>query len=66
MCSKPQYTDLTYMGGTGPRGPMRIILGSVINTWYTTLNIKFDVNQTFHVSNIPVYRFGLYVRYKIL
>ena len=25
MCPRPQYTDLTYMGGTGPYGPMRII-----------------------------------------
>ena len=27
---KTQYTDLTYMGGTAPCGPMRIIFGSVI------------------------------------
>ena len=27
---KTQYTDLTYMGGTGPCGAMTIIFGSVI------------------------------------
>ena len=26
MCPTPQYTDLTYMGATGPCGPMAIIL----------------------------------------
>ena len=26
----PLYTDLTYMGGTGPSLPMMIIFGSVI------------------------------------
>ena len=30
MCSRPQFTDLTYMGGTGSSGPMAIIFGSVI------------------------------------
>ena len=25
MCSRPQYTDFAYMGGTGPCGPLRII-----------------------------------------
>ena len=27
MCSRPQFIDLTYMGGTGPYGPMTIIFG---------------------------------------
>ena len=29
MCSRPQFNDLTYMGGTGPCGPMR--LGELVN-----------------------------------
>ena len=37
MNSRPQFTDLTYMGGTGPCGPMRIIFRSVIKSWYTSL-----------------------------
>ena len=30
MCSRPKFTDLIYMLGTGPCAPMTIILGSVI------------------------------------
>ena len=30
MSSRPQYTDLTTMGGSGPCEAMRIIFGSVI------------------------------------
>ena len=30
MCSRPQFTDLTYMGGTRSCGPMTIIFGSII------------------------------------
>ena len=62
MCSRPQFTDLTYIGGTGPCGPMTIIFGSVIKI----LHIKFGANRSFHVPKIPVYRFGLYGRYQIL
>ena len=62
MCSRPQFTDLTYMGGTGPYGPMTIIFGSVIKS----LHIKFGANRSFHVPKIPVYRFGLYGWYQIL
>ena len=51
MFSKPQYTDLTYMGCTGLCGPMRIIAGSVIQSWYTSLNAKFGANRTFYVPN---------------
>ena len=29
MYSRPQFLDLTYMGGTGPCGPMTIIFGGV-------------------------------------
>ena len=54
------------MGGTRPYTPMRIIFGSVIYSWYTSLNIKFDVNRMLHVLKTPVYRFGLYERYQIL
>ena len=62
LCSRPQFTDLTYMGDTGPCGPMTIIFGSVIKI----LHIKFGVNRSFHVPKVPVYRFGLYGRYQIL
>ena len=62
MCSRPQFTDLTYMGGTGPCGPMTIIFGSVIKI----LHVKFGANRSFHVPKIPVYRFGLYGWYQIL
>ena len=63
MCSRHQFTDLTFMGGTGPCGPMTIIFGSVIKSQYTSLNIKFGVIQTFQVLKTTVYRFDLYGRY---
>ena len=66
MSPRPQYTDLTYMGGIGSCSPMRIIFGSVIQRWYTSLNIEFGANRTFHVPKTPVYRFHLYGRYKSL
>ena len=56
---KTQFTDLTYMGGTRPCGPVTIIFGSIIVSQYTRLNIKFGVNRTFHVLKTPVYRFDL-------
>ena len=49
MCSRLQFTDLTDMGGTGPGRPITIIFGSVIESQYTSLNIKFGVNRTIHV-----------------
>ena len=61
MYSRQQFTDLTYMGGTRPCGPVTIILGSVIWGQHTSLNIKFGVARTFHVLKAPVYRFDLYV-----
>ena len=61
MCSRPQYTDLTYMGGTGSGGPMRVIFGSGFKSWYTSLNIKFGASRTFHVPKIPVYRLDCYM-----
>ena len=64
--SRPQYADLTYMVGTGPCGPMKIIFGSVISSWYTSLNIKYGVHRTFHAPKTPVYRFDLYGRYRTL
>ena len=54
MYSRPQFTDYTYMGGTGPCLQMTIIFGSVIWSYYTSLNIKFGVNRTFHVLKTPV------------
>ena len=62
MCSRPQFTDLTYMGGTGPSGSMTIIFGTVIKS----LHIKFGANRSFHVPKSPVYPFGLYERDQIL
>ena len=32
MCSRPQFTDFTYMGGTRPWGPMTIIFGSIFKS----------------------------------
>ena len=66
MCSRPQFTDLTYMGGTGPCGPMTIIFGSVIKSWYRSLKIQFGVNRTFYVLKTPVCRIDLYGRYRTL
>ena len=66
MCSRPQFTDLTYMGGAGPGRPMTIIFGSIIYSWFISLNIKFGVNRTFHVVKTKVYRFDLYGRYQTL
>ena len=47
MYSRPQFIDLTYMGGTGPCAPMTIIFGGIIQSQYTSLNIKCGVNRTF-------------------
>ena len=66
MYSRKQFTDLTYMGATRPCGPMTTILGSVIQSQHTSLNIKFGVNRTFHVLKTTVYRFDLYGRYRTL
>ena len=66
MRSRSHYTDLTYMGGTGPCRTLRIIFGSIIKSWYTSLNIKFGANRNFNVPKIPVYRFVLYAIYQIL
>ena len=66
MCSNPQFADLTYLGRTGPCGPMTIFFGSVIQSQHTSLNIKFGVNRTFHKLKTPVYRFDLYGRYRTL
>ena len=46
MCSRPQFTELTYLGGTGPCGPMTIVFCSVIKSQYISLNIKYGVNRT--------------------
>ena len=57
MCLRLQYTDFSYMGCTGPREPIKMIFGSHIQSWYTSLNIKFGVNRMSDVSKISVYRF---------
>ena len=54
MYSRAHCIDLTYMGGTGPCGPMTIIFGSGIQSQHTSLNIKFVVNRAFHVLQTPV------------
>ena len=46
MCPRAQYTDLSYMEGTGSCEQMRIIFGSVIKSWYSSLNIKFGANRS--------------------
>ena len=66
MCLRTQFTDLSYMGGTGPCGPMRIIFGGVIKSWYTSLNIKFGVNRKSDVNKTLVFRFDYYERYRSL
>ena len=45
MCPRPQYIDLTTMGGTGRCQPVRIIFGSVVKSWYISLNVKFSGNR---------------------
>ena len=49
MCPRLKHTDQTYMGGTGPCGPIMIILGNHICSQYASLNFKFGVNRTFCV-----------------
>ena len=66
MCSRPQYTDLTYMGGTGPCDSIKIIFGYHVNSQHIILNIKFGVYGMFHVVKTPVHRFDLYVSYPTL
>ena len=66
MCSRPQFTDLTYMGGTGPCGPMTIIFGSVIKSQHTSLNVYFSANRTFDVRRTPVYRIDLNGKHRTL
>ena len=52
MCPRRPYTDLTTMGGTGP---MRIIFGTVIKSWYISPNIKFGVSResVWFVCEVP-------------
>ena len=47
MWSRQQYTDLTYMGATGPWDSIMIIFGNHVYSWHT---IKFGVNRMFHAS----------------
>ena len=75
MCSRPEFTDLTYMGGTracaqdpslwGVQSPMDRFWLCYLELVYN-LNIKFGVNRTFHVLKTIVYRFELYGRYRTL
>ena len=54
MYSRKQFSDLTYIGGTGACEPMMIIFSSVIKSQFTSIHIKFGVNRTFHVLKTPV------------
>ena len=54
MCSRPKFKDLTYMGGTGPCGPITIVFGGIVQSQYTSLNINFDVNRTINLLKTPV------------
>ena len=54
MYSRPQFTDLTYMGVTGPCVPMTIIFVGIIQSQYTSLNINCGVNRTVHVLKTTV------------
>ena len=48
MWSRPQYTDLTYMGGTGPCVPMRIIF------WECYLKLVYKPEyQIWYESDVP-------------
>ena len=52
MWSRLQYYDLTTVGGTGSCVPMRIIFGSVIESCYSSPNIKFGVNGRLMCSRL--------------
>ena len=54
MCSRPQFTDLTYMGGTRPCGPMTIIFGSVISSLVNKPKYQVWCESDVHVLKIPV------------
>ena len=54
MQSRQLLTDLTYMGGTRPCGPMTIIFRSVIQSQHTSLYSSFGVNRTIHVLKTTV------------
>ena len=49
-----------YAGLTGPCGSVKTIFGYQISSSYTSLNIKFGVNGTFHLPKTSVHRFDLY------
>ena len=66
MCPRPQFPDLTYMGGTGPCVPLSILFGSVIKSRYISLNIAFGVNRLLDGLKTQVYRFDYYGRYRTL
>ena len=66
MGPRPQYTDLIYMGRTGPCRPMTIIFGSAIKSYDTRLNINFGVHRRSHELKTPVYRFDLHGSYRTL
>ena len=40
MRSRPQFTDLTYMGGSGPSGPMTIIFEVLLRV---SIQAKFQI-----------------------
>ena len=66
MCPRPQHTDLTTMGSTGPCYSIKTIFRNHVYSYHTILNTKFDVYQTFHEPKTPIYRLDLYGRYRTL
>ena len=64
--TRPQYIDVTYMGGTASCGPMSIIFDSVIKSLYISIKIKFGAHRTIYVSKTAVYRLDYYIRYRTL
>ena len=58
------FVYIIYIGSTGPRYSIKIIFSNHVYSENTILNTKFGANRTLHVPNTPVYRFGLYGRYR--
>ena len=44
MCSRPQFSDLIYIGGTGPCDSLKIFFGNHVYSQHTISSIKFSVN----------------------
>ena len=62
MSSRPQYTDLTIVGGTGPCGPMRIIFGGVI---YIPVWFIWKVPDPIFNTDRPMANISLFTKIKL-